>query len=171
MIKAVTLLIALAVVPSGGGYKTFAGGGVSFRYPASWHVQRESVHGLHAQPIAVLGNGPVHASCQSTAEGFTCGWPVEQLGAGEVVVLVRSSHLASGVRRPMKVGGHGVSVVATRPGGCAEIGGDLTIDASVQLARSTTVHVLACAKSPGVERSRQVAMRLLRSLRIAELRG
>lgn len=165
VIKAVTLLVALAVVPSGGAYKTFSGGGVSFRYPAAWHVQRESVRGLHSQPLAALGSGSVHASCQTTAQGYTCGWPVEQLSAGEMVVLVSSSHLASGVRWPMRVGGHGASVLTFRPGGCAEIGGDVTIDASVQLGKSKTVRVLACAKSPGVERSRQVAMRLLRSLR------
>src|SRR5918911_3029861 len=83
VIKAVTLLVALVVVPSGGAYKTFSGGGVAFRYPAAWHVQRESVRGLHSQPIAALGSGAVHASCDSSADGFTCGWPVEQLSAGE----------------------------------------------------------------------------------------
>jgi hypothetical protein len=165
VIKAVTLLVALAVVPSSGGYKTFSGGGVSFRYPATWHVQRESVQGLHAQPIAALGNGAVHASCSATAEGFTCGWPVEQLAPGDMAVLVSARHTGGAVRWPMRVAGHGASVLMSRPGGCAEIGGDLTIDASVQVGRTKTVRVLACAKSPGLERSRQVAMRLLRSLK------
>ena len=165
MIKAVTLLVALAVVPSGGAYKTFSGGGVAFRYPAAWHVQRESVRGLHSQPIATLGTGAVHASCASAAEGSTCGWPVEQLAAGELVVLVSSTHVRGVVRWPLKLGGHGASVLTVRPGGCAEIGGDLTIDARVQVARAKSVRVLVCAKSPGLERSRRAALRLLRSLR------
>src|SRR5690348_5406393 len=78
VIKAVTLLVALVVVPSAGGYKTFSGGGVSFRYPAAWHVQQESMVSkgkpLHVQPIATLGDGDVHASCVGTPGGMRCGW-------------------------------------------------------------------------------------------------
>jgi hypothetical protein len=165
VIKAVTLLVALVVVPSGGGYKTFSGGGVSFRYPAAWHVQRESVRGPHARPIAALGSGPVRASCTASAAGDTCGWPVDQLAPGDMVVLVSSMHTRGIVRWPMKLGRHRGSVLTARPGGCAAIGGDLTIDASVELGPSKQARVLACAKSPGIEHSRQVAMRLLRSLR------
>jgi hypothetical protein len=53
----------------------------------------------------------------------------------------------------------------SRPGGCAEIGGDLTIDATVQLETAKRVHVVACAKSPGVAKARRTMMNLLRSLK------
>jgi hypothetical protein len=167
VVKAVTVLVALVVVPSAGTYKTFSGDGVSFRYPAAWHVQRESVYGkgVHSWPLATLGSEVVHPSCTSTSDGFTCGWPVEQLSAGQMVVLVSMAHVHGTMRWPMKLGGHRASVLTGRPGGCAEIGGDLTIDASVQVDRARTVRVLACAKSPRLERSRKVAMRLLRSLK------
>jgi hypothetical protein len=87
------------------------------------------------------------------------------LSAGETVVLVSMAQIHGTMRWPMKLGRHPASVRTGRPGGCAEIGGDLTIDASVQLDRTRTVRVLACARSPRLERSRKVAMRLLRSLK------
>jgi hypothetical protein len=169
VIKAVTLLVALAVVPSGGAYKTFSGGGVAFRYPAAWHVQRESVRGLHFQAVADLGTDTLHARCSESADGKTCGWPVEQLSPGGMVALVSVTQFRPSrgvVRWPMKLGGHGASVTTSRPGGCAEIGGDLTIDAAVEVTRGSSAQILICAKSPGLERSRRQAMRLLRSLKI-----
>lgn len=168
MIKAVTLLIALAVVPSGGGYKTFSGGGVSFRYPATWHVQRESVQGMHFHPVADLGTDALHSRCSESPSGKSCGWPVEQLSPGGMLALVSVTHMPPTrgvVRWPMKLGGYGAAVTTSRPGGCAEIGGDLTVDASIAVNRGSSAQILICAKSPGLERSRRQAMRLLRSLR------
>jgi hypothetical protein len=164
VIRVVIGLLAAALLPAAGAYKTFSGGGVSFRYPAGWQVQRESVQGLHFRPIVELGTDALHARCVQSTDGMSCGWPLERLSPGGMVAIVSASThppIRGKARTPMKA-----EVLTSRPGACAEIGGDLTFDATIAVSRGQSDQIVVCAKSPGLERSRHVAMRLLRSLKI-----
>jgi hypothetical protein len=124
---------------------------------------------VHFEAVANLGTDTMHARCQESPSGKTCGWPLERMSPGAMVTIVSVTHMPPTrgvVRRPMKLGGHGASVSTLRPGGCAEIGGDLTIDAYVGITRGSSAQILICTRSPGLEQSRRQALRLLRSLRI-----
>jgi hypothetical protein len=156
-------------------------GELSFRHPAIWQVQGfADVQGwtpagtrvvAHVSPLALRD------PCRPVPQGVACGYPVRRLPRGGVLV----TWTAEGVRpfgglarlrggRSLSIGGHPARVKVSRPGSCAAIGADTTIEGVMRAgpsAEAAFYGFTACLRGPGLVRAAAQAQAMLRSAVIA----
>jgi hypothetical protein len=100
-----------------------------------------------------------------------CGWPVDRLQPGGALVVWENRgapgwSLASARGTEVKIGGRKAKQEVSRPGKCAAIGADETIE--VTIARplpNNWTDVTACLKGPGLAASERRIDALLGSTR------
>ena len=70
-------------------------GGISFDYPADWHIIQQGIVARHYQWVpVVLGTGDWHLNCQlippsgDSVGGTTCGQDIFTVGTGQIVVEI-----------------------------------------------------------------------------------
>ena len=166
----VMLLLVLAVVTAGcgGGVDaqqtakkdsppvTYSNSFLSFSHPAAWKAYpfRWS-GGLHFQPMVYLSTQPVHDPCSTKGNTTSCGFPVQQLQPGGVLVTWNASNppaigLGPGTR--IKVDGRAARRADTNGGICRSIGADRTVDVLVQTRPfpSPLTEMTACMRGPGL---------------------
>ena len=142
--------------------QTYSDSGLSFSYPATWTAYAGKQAELHFQPLVYLSTQPVHDPCSTKGNTTACGFPVDRLEPGGVLVVwlkygIPAMGLGPGAR--IRVGGHPATVV-DRPGGqCRTIGADRTIESVVQTSPppAAFTYLTACLRGPGAaENARRV---------------
>jgi hypothetical protein len=172
LVIAAALLAVWAAASSGAKpprLATYRNSFVTFRYPAAWSpsVWQAPRQMLHFHPMVFLSTQPTHDPC-STSSGaggtsITCGWPIDRLAPGGVVVRWENrgspdASLATFPGLSTDVGGRRAKLSTQRPGSCGGLGADKAI--SVAIARpmaSNWTAFEACLRGPLLaEHERQV---------------
>lgn len=175
---------AVAIVAAGCGSAVGTGGAATptraladfhnafleFRYPASWAAAQPDVDGtLHFHPMLYLSEQPTRNPCQTTTDGTSCGWPIVRLRPGRVLIVWENRgspgwSLRSTPGVPLSVGGRPARRHVSRPGPCAAIGADETIEVAIArpLADNWTA-LTACLRAPNLADSERAVDALLAS--------
>src|SRR5207248_10555876 len=90
--RVVVTLLAAALLPAGGSYRTFSGLGVTFSYPRAWNVRIVDQQQLHWHGLVDLSTDPLGDRCKKSDTGLRCGWPIAELAPGGVLVMVDEFH-------------------------------------------------------------------------------
>jgi hypothetical protein len=146
--------------PSGQQHPTlasFKNGYVEFQYPTGWAAAQPNVPAtLHVHPMIYLSVQPTRNPCRTTGAETSCGWPIARLRPGGVLVVWENRgypgwSLQSTPGAPIRVGGRRAHRQVSRPGACAEIGGDETVQVAIErpLAGNWTA-VTACLRKPNL---------------------
>ena len=162
----VVTLLAAALLPAGGSYRTFSGLGVTFSYPRAWNVRIVDQQQLHWHGLVDLSTDLLGDRCEKSDTGLRCGWPIAELAPGGVLVMVEEVHGPGPSKRVAAKPGTRIGLTRQRPGPCAEIHAGLTVAASFVGLRGDTVRVVACIREPGLERGKRQVAHVLRSLRV-----
>ena len=180
-------ILALVVVTSGcgGGVDArpaatkdpspvrFSNSLLSFSHPPAWKAYPFSWAGeLHFRPLVYLSTRPVQNPCSTKANTTSCGFPVEQLEPGGVLVTWNASGppaMALGSGTPIRVDGRPARRVDTAGGLCRSIGADRTIDVLIATRPlpSTPTEFTACLRGPGLAREERSVDALLASTQFA----
>jgi len=183
----VALLMALVVAMSGCGggvdaqptAKTdsppvrYSNSVLSFSHPASWKAYPFRWSGeLHFRPMVYLSTQAVQDPCSTKGNTTSCGFPVEQLEPGGVLVTWNASNppaMALGSGSRIKVDGREARRVGTSGGICRSIGADKTVDVLVQTSPlpSTLTEMTACLRGPGLAQEQKSLDALLASTKFA----
>ena len=183
-LAAAALLAALAAVPAAcgsaepptsGGSSTedeFHNTFLAFRYPTDWRPFVFEITGtLHFDPMLYLSSQPAHQPCQKHGAVTVCGWPVDRLRPGGVLVVWENRgapnwSLASVPGADVTIGGRRAKRELSRPGECAAIGADETIEvAIVRPLPDNWTAFTACLRGPGLAASESRIQALLGSTR------
>lgn len=162
-------IVALAVVTSGCGggadaqaapksppLVTYSGSLLTFTHPVAWKAYPFRWPGeLHFRPLVYLSTQPVHNPCATTGNTTTCGFPVQRLEPGGVLVTWNASNppaVGLGPGAQTRVGGRPARRVDTAEGICSSIGADRTIEVLVETSPppSTLTEFTACLRGPGL---------------------
>jgi hypothetical protein len=157
------------------GHRTFRSGFIAFRYPAGWKPSVFDATGeLHFAPLVYLSSQPVHPPCHTKAAVTACGWPLERLRPGGVLVVWENRgapgwSLQTTPGTPMRVGGRNARRTVTRPGLCATIGAEETIAVAIErpLPDNWTAFT-ACLRGPGLAAGERDVDAVLASTRFLE---
>jgi hypothetical protein len=142
---------------------------LSFTHPAAWKAYPFQWAGeLHFRPLVYLSTQPVHDPCSTQGNTTTCGFPVQSLEPGGVLVTWNASSppaMGLGPGSPIRVGGRPARRVDTAGGICRSIGADRTIDVLVETSPlpSTLTEFTACLRGPGVAQNVKLVGALLAS--------
>ncbi len=145
---------------------------LTFRHPADWRPYAFHLTGvLHFDPMLYVSTQPATNPCRTQAGATTCGWPVQKLAAGGVLIVWENRgypgwSLQTVPGKSVTVDGRAAKRVVSRPGRCGAIGADETVD--VQIARalpSNWTEFTACLRGPNLSASEQQVDALLQSTR------
>jgi hypothetical protein len=145
---------------------------MTFSHPTPWKTY---VYGAtptpHVTRLLYISTQPAHDPCRRRPSSSTCGWPVDLLRPGGVVVVWENRTfpgwtLASAPGRALRVGGRDARRASRRPGECSEIGADRTIEVAIErpVAGSWTAFT-ACLRGPGLASKEKQIAALLASTR------
>jgi hypothetical protein len=176
-------IVAIASVTSGCGggndahaapkdppLTTYTGSGLRFSHPAAWTEYKPVLPtvSLHFNPLVYLSTQPVHAPCTTKGTSTSCGFPVDRLKPGGVLVTWETNGLLAmglGPGTQIQVGGNPAVRQEKAGGECRRIGADRTIDVAV--ARnplpSALTYFTACLRGPGIARAEKSIDALLAS--------
>jgi hypothetical protein len=163
-LAAIAAAVAVTSACGGGGdaqaaskdppLQTYSGSGLSFSYPVAWTAYPGKQAELHFQPLVYLSTQPLHDPCSTKGNETTCGFPVDRLKPGGVLVMwlrygIPAMGLGPGAR--IRVGGRPATVVDKPGGQCRKIGADRTIQAVVQTSAppAAFTYLTACLRGPG----------------------
>jgi len=127
---------------AGGSISSFAvefgNADVSFAYPAGWHVRRGGLNPGGNESIVFVAPSDLPSECVESAQGGACyGWPVTTVGPNGAIFawrwFGRPGMQPPTVGDPTTVGGHPAAITKGPSNeGCLAIGGDESIDVTVQ---------------------------------------
>jgi len=136
----------------------------TFQRPAAWAVWTPNEHlPLVSGPLLYLSTEPLLATCAVTpgaspnppdAQGLACQWPLQRLRPDGVFVEAYTTRIL--VQQPSAgesttVNGEPARLRVDRPGDCAAIGGEETIDLLIpigQYGHGSNVALEACLRGP-----------------------
>lgn len=151
---------------------TFANSTLSLRHPAAWTAYPFKWSGeLHFHPMLYLSTQPVRDPCRTQNGTTACGWPVDRLDPGGVLISVENRgfpgwSLGQAGGTPLLVGGRSAKRRSDRPGSCAAIGGQLTIAVAVASPQpGNWTELTACLRGPQLTANEHRLDALLASLR------
>jgi hypothetical protein len=145
---------------------------MTFSRPSTWNPYAfQATVTPHVDPLLYLSTQPAHNPCKKQGSGSVCGWPVDELRPGGVLVVWENRRFpgwsldsAPGVR--LRVGGRPARRASTRPGECSAIGADETIVVAVERpVRDSWTAVTACVRGPNLAASERRLAALLASTR------
>lgn len=186
LLGAAALLAFAAVVSACGGggdaraapkdppLATYTGAGLSFRYPAAWTAYKpiQPTVALHFNPLVYLSTQPVHAPCSTQGNTTSCGFPIDRLQPGGVLVTWERNGLQAmglGPGRQIIVDGHPATREEKTGGACRRIGADRTIDVAVATSTlpSALTYLTACLRGPDLAQAEKDVDALLASTKFA----
>lgn len=149
---------------------TYSGPGLSFSYPPAWKAYKpiQPSVALHFHPLVYLSTQPVHAPCSTQGTTTTCGFPVDHLQPGGVLVTWEQNGLPAmglGPGTQLTVGGHPASRQEKTGGECGRIGADRTIGVAVATSTlpSALTYFTACLRGPNLAQAEKSVDALLAS--------
>jgi hypothetical protein len=134
----------------------YSSSSLTFMHPVAWKAYPFAWPGeLHFRPLVYLSTQPVHNPCSTRGNATSCGFPVQSLQPGGVLVTWNASSppaTALGPGSRIQVDGRPASRVETAGGMCRRIGADRTIEVLVATRPlpSTPVQLTACLRRPGL---------------------
>ncbi|HEX4325065.1 MAG TPA: hypothetical protein VHZ77_10595 [Gaiellaceae bacterium] len=146
---------------------------LSFTHPAAWKAYPFQWPGeLHFRPMVYLSTQPVHNPCSTKGNTTSCGFPVQHLEPGGVLITWNASYppaVGLGPGSRIRVDGYLARRADTTGGICRSIGADRTIDVLIQTRPfpSTLTDFTACLRGPGLAQSEQSVDALLASTKLA----
>jgi hypothetical protein len=147
----------------------YSSASLSFVHPATWKAYPFQWPGeLHFRPLVYLSTQPVHNPCATHGNTISCGFPVQSLEPGAVLVTWNASAppgVGLGPGSPLRVGGRPARRVDTAGGMCRSIGADRTIDVLIATRPlpSTLTEFTACLRGPDLVQNVQRVDALLAS--------
>lgn len=136
--------------------KSFNNGYLQFRYPGCWTAVSYTEVSSFSSSIVYLSDQTTHPPCHAIANGTSCGWPVDKLAAGHVLVQWSTNGfpgwtLSKAPGSSTTVGGRQAREDVSKPGQCSFIGADETISAAVTrpAAADNWYGMTACLRNPG----------------------
>lgn len=152
----------------------FTGNGLSFEYPAAWRSQWWEDTSSFSHLITYLSPSTLHNPCSqsttATSRSVSCGFPIQELPAGGVLVTwtVNGFFGAGRIKANATVDDHAAVVTKNRPGSCAPIGGDETITVEIRRAAADNWYTMtACIRAPGLHQDELVVQKMLKTVRIS----
>lgn len=145
---------------------------VEFTHPPTWSASEPPTSGsLHFHPLIYLSAQPTRDPCRTQGGTVACGWPVQRLKPGGVLVVWENRGypgwtLASAAGTRLRIGDRPARRAVSRPGACKSIGADETVE--IAIARplpSNWTAVTACLRSPNLAASEQQLDALLASIK------
>jgi hypothetical protein len=143
---------------------------LSFTYPAAWkaYPYRWNNPVLHFDPLVYLSTQPVENPCSTTGNETSCGFPVEKLPPGGVLITWEQNGMPAtgvGAGTRTQVDGHPASRIEQAGGECGKIGADRTINVAVQTSPppSALTYFTACLRGPGLAQAEKSVDALLTS--------
>jgi hypothetical protein len=145
---------------------------LTFRHPSTWKAYPFRWGGaLHFQPMLYVSTQPVRNPCQTSGNATVCKWPVRHLQPDGVLIAWENRgfpgwSLRTQPGESVRIGGRAAKRAAVRPGACAAIGGELTIE--VAIARpmaSNWTEATACVRGPHLAANERQLDALLASTR------
>ena len=143
---------------------------LSFSHPANWKVYPFRWAGeLHFQPMLYLSTQAVQDPCHTKGNATTCAYPVRQLQPGGVLITWENRgfpgfSLNAQPGTSLSVGGRSAKRAALRPGPCAAIGGNVTIQVAIaQPAPDNWTEATACVRGPNLAQSERLVDAMLAS--------
>lgn len=141
-------------------------GGRSFMLPAGWFIHRPTFQSWGgSSPVLFLASQPMHDECvreyYASGSSETCGWPIDELSPGGVLVAwwaqyLFPSELPPG--EPMTIDGLNASRSAFEDSYCSQTQADggytVTVDATGPYSRDS---ITVCTRTLGGSRETQVA--------------
>jgi hypothetical protein len=136
-------------------------GALAFDYPAVWTQQDVGDVRAFSTPIARLSPMTLHDPCVTTegpaGSGTNCGFPVDQLDPGAVLVSWSSTRKPTasgsapfGLETPnTTIPDKPARVQDDEPGLCGNMGADQSIRATIDAGNGGTFDMIACLKDPG----------------------
>jgi hypothetical protein len=128
---------------------------VALRYPAAWRPLVVPATGeLHFDPMLYLSTQAGHDPCRHSGTTTACGWPVARLRQNGILIAVENKgypgwSLATVPGKALRVGGRAAKKVVSRPGRCATIGADETIEVAIaRPLNGNWTDVTACLRGP-----------------------
>lgn len=180
MAGAVAFLVTVAAAAGCGGTApkapaaraTFRNSFLVFGYPSAWRPTVFKVTGtLHFSPMLYLASQPVHQPCEMHGAATVCGWPLERLRPGGALLVWENRgfpgwSLRTTQGRVVRIGGRRGKQIVRRPGKCAAVGADETIEiAIVRPIPDNWTAFTACLRGPGLARTESKVDALLASTR------
>jgi len=157
-------------VPKDPPLAQYTGSGLDFSYPAAWTAYKPVLPtvSLHFNPLVYLSTQPVHAPCSTQGNTTSCGFPVDHLQPGGVLITWETNGLLAmglGPGTQIQVGGHPAARQETTNGECRRIGADRTIDVAIatHTLPSALTYVTACLRGPGLAQAEKSVDALLAS--------
>jgi hypothetical protein len=150
--------------------ETYANSFLSFTHPADWTAYPFRWAGaLHFQPMLYVSSQPVHDPCRTKGSTTACAWPLRRLRPNGVLITWENRGfpgfaLASQPGSAIRVGGRSAKRLAARPGACAAIGGNLTIEYAIaQPTADNWTEATACVRGPDLAQNERRVDALLAS--------
>jgi hypothetical protein len=136
---------------------TFRNDFLVFGYPPGWKPTVPQItRALHFDPMVYVSSQPVRPPCRTRGSVTACGWPLDRLRRGGALLVWENRgapgwSLRTAAGAPVRVGGRKAKRAVDRPGACAAIGADETIQVAIArpLPENWTAFT-ACLKGPGL---------------------
>lgn len=138
--------------------------GISFERPSTWIRWQPNAHNpINPGPLIYLSTDPLLPACATTpdatpnpadAQGMACDWPLAALAPDGVLVTWYTTRILQRIPsagEAIQVNGATTRLATTKPGGCAVINADESIDLLVPIGQPTplsNVAVFACLRGP-----------------------
>lgn len=157
--------------------------GISFERPATWTRWQPNAHDpINDGPLIYLSTDsllpgcavvPADAPNPPDAQGRACTWPLASLAPYGVLI----TWLTTRILQPLPTAGETVEVNATtarvqveKPGRCAAIGADETLDVLVPIGQPkplSNIAMVACLRGPDLAEAEAQVRALLVSARVS----
>jgi len=169
--------------PTAAAVTTDTANGISFARPASWTRWLPNAHDpINDGPLIYLSTDPLLPTCATTpqatpnpadARGRACDWPLGELASNGVLV----TWLTTRILVPLPSAGDAVEVNGAtgrlqieKPGSCAAVGADETLDVLVPIGQPkpwSNIAAVACLRGPDLAAAEAKVRAMLASAKVS----
>jgi hypothetical protein len=147
--------------------------GISFSYPASWHVGDQGFSGSLYSLVAYVSTQEVHDPCIRQPSTITCGWPITSLDPGNLVVTWGAGgspgwQLAGQAGQSIEVDGHPAKLERSAFQTCVGIMADRSMTVTIYRGPSNYFRMQACFREPLAADHEAQVLTVLRSVRLVD---
>ena len=173
----------IPALPTAAAVVTDTANRISFARPSSWTRWLPNAHNpTNDGPLIYLSTDPLLPTCATTpqatpnpsdARGRACDWPLTELASNGVLV----TWLTTRILVPLPSAGDSVEVNGAtgrvqieKPGSCAAVGADETLDVLVPIGQPkpwSNIAVVACLRGPDLTDAEAKVRAMLASARVS----